>query len=65
YSKLEINRNHVADSIKLKKLKYGLNIIEWLLPQIKNPVYIVNSKIDTVSLKYLTLEMFKKKILKS
>ncbi|MFX0048337.1 MAG: 6-hydroxymethylpterin diphosphokinase MptE-like protein, partial [Candidatus Hermodarchaeota archaeon] len=45
YSKLEINRNHVADSIKLKKLKYGLKIIEWLLPQIKNPVYFVNSKI--------------------
>ncbi|MFW9948657.1 MAG: 6-hydroxymethylpterin diphosphokinase MptE-like protein [Candidatus Thorarchaeota archaeon] len=59
YSKLEINRNHVADSIKLKKLQYGLKVIEWLLPQIKNPVYIVNSKIDNVSLKYLTLEKFR------
>lgn len=62
YSKLEIKRNHIANSIKLKKLEYGLKVIEWLLPQIKNPVYIVNSKIDSVNLKYLTLEMFKKKI---
>ena len=65
YSKLEIKRNHLADSIKLKKLQYGLKIIEWLLIQIKNPVYIVNSKIDAVNLKYLTLEMFKNKILNS
>jgi len=63
YSKFEINRNHVADSIKLKKLQYGLKVIEWLLPQIKNPVHIVNSKIDNVSLKYLTLEMFRNMML--
>lgn len=64
YSKLEIERNHVADSVKLKKLQYGLKLIEWLLPKINNPVYFVNSKIDTINLKCLTLEMFKKKILK-
>jgi len=64
YSKLEIERNHIADSVKLKKLQYGLKLIEWLLPKINNPVYIVNSKIDTINLKCLTLEMFKKKILK-
>ncbi|NVM19733.1 MAG: DUF115 domain-containing protein [Candidatus Lokiarchaeota archaeon] len=65
YSKLEMERNHVADPIKLKKLQYGLKLIEWLLPKINNPVYFVNSKIDMVNLKCLTLEMFKNKYLKS
>ncbi|MBY9012697.1 MAG: DUF115 domain-containing protein [Candidatus Lokiarchaeota archaeon] len=64
YSKPEIERNQVADIVKLKKLQYGLKLIEWLLLQIKNPVYIVNSKTETVNLKHLSLEMFKSKILK-
>jgi uncharacterized Rossmann fold enzyme len=64
YSKPEIERNQVADIVKLKKLQYGLKLIEWLLLQIKNPVYIVNSKTETVNLKHLSLEMFKCKILK-
>jgi len=59
YSKLEIEKNHIAEPIKLKKLQYGLQIIEWLLAKVKNPVYIVNSKIATVNLQYLTLEKFK------
>lgn len=64
YSKLEIGKNHIAEPIKLKKLQYGLQIIEWLLTKIKNPVYIVNSKIATVNLQYLTLEKFKNKFLR-
>ena len=63
YSKIEIERNHLANPIKLRKLRYGLEILGWLLPQIRNSVYIVNSKIDIVNLKHLTLEMFKNKIL--
>lgn len=63
YSKIELERNHLANPIKLKKLQYGLEIINWLLPQIKNPVYIINSKVDIVNMKHLTLEMFKNKIL--
>lgn len=63
YSKIEFERNHLANPIKLKKLQYGLEIINWLLPQIRNLVYIVDSKVDIVNLKHLTLEMFKKKIL--
>ena len=64
YSKLEIEKNHIAEPIKLKKLQYGLKLIEWLLTKIKNPVYIVNSKIATVNLQYLTLEKFKNKVLR-
>jgi uncharacterized Rossmann fold enzyme len=63
YSKIGMKTNHFASPIKLKKLKYGLQIIEWLLPQIKNSVYSVNSKIDSVNLKHLTLEEFKNHIL--
>jgi hypothetical protein len=54
----------MAEPIKLKKLEYGLQIIEWLLTTIKNPVYIVNSEISTVNLQYLSLEMFKNKVLR-
>jgi len=64
YSKPEMERNHIADPIKLKKLQYGLRIIEWLLPQIQNPVYFINSKIDIVNMENITLEMFKEKISK-
>lgn len=63
YSKPDMERNHVADPIKLKKLQYGLEIIKWLLLHIKNPVYFVNSKIDALNLKKLTLEKFKNKII--
>jgi len=64
YSKLEIEKNHIAKPIKLKKLEYGLQIIEWILTKIKNPVYLVNSKIATVNLQYLTLEKFKNMVLR-
>ena len=63
YSKPEMERNHVANPIKLKKLHYGLKIMEWLLPQIKNSVYFVNSQIDQENLNNLTLKMFRNKII--
>ena len=63
YSKPEIQQNHKANPIKLKKLQYALQIFEWLLIRIKNPVYIINSKIISDNLKNLTLEMFEEKIL--
>ncbi len=65
YSKPEIEENHRASPIKLKKLQYALQIVEWLLNRIKNPVYIINSEIISDNLKNLTLEMFKEKILES
>ena len=63
YSKPEIQKNHKASPIKLKKLQYALQIIEWLMNRIKNPAYIINSKIISDNFKNLTLEMFKEKIL--
>lgn len=63
YSKPEIRRNHKASPIKLKKLQYALQIIEWLMSRIKNPAYIINSNIISDNFKNLTLEMFKEKIL--
>ncbi len=65
YSKPELEKNHKASPIKLKKLQYALQIVEWLLNRIKNPVYIINSEITSNNLKNLTLEMFKEKILEN
>jgi uncharacterized Rossmann fold enzyme len=65
YSKPEIEKNHKASPIKLKKLQYALQIVEWLLNRIKNPVYIINSKVISDKIKNLTLEMFKEKILEN
>ena len=65
YSKPELEENHKASPIKLKKLQYGLQIVEWLLNRIKKPVYIINSEIISDNLKNLTLEMFKEKILEN
>ncbi|GAG83189.1 unnamed protein product [marine sediment metagenome] len=64
YSKPDVEKNYIAEPIKLKKLQYGLQIIEWLLTKIENPVFIVNSKIATVNLQYLTLEKFKNKVVR-
>ena len=65
YSKTEIEENYKASPIKLKKLQYALQIVEWLLNRIKNPVYIINSKIISDNLKNLTLEMLKEKFLEN
>jgi uncharacterized Rossmann fold enzyme len=65
YSKPEMQEDQVAEPIKLKKLQYGLDIIEWLLPQIKNPIYFVNSQIGNERVKNLTLKMFENKIIEN
>jgi uncharacterized Rossmann fold enzyme len=64
YSKPEMQKDRVATPIKLKKLQYGIKIIDWLLPQIKIPVYFVNSQHDHSKLNNLTLHEFEKKIMK-
>lgn len=62
FSKPEMQRNQIADPIKFKKLQYGLKLIKWLLPHIKNPVYFVNSQIKNNSLNCLSLKKFENKI---
>ncbi|HUW91455.1 MAG TPA: 6-hydroxymethylpterin diphosphokinase MptE-like protein [Candidatus Nanopelagicaceae bacterium] len=61
YSKPNNEKNYLADPIKLKKLKYALQIIEWLLPKIKIPLYLINTKSISDKFDYLTLEAFKER----
>ncbi len=61
YSKPNREKNYLADPIKLKKLQYALQIIEWLIPKIKIPMYLINAKPISDKFNYLTLEAFKER----
>ncbi|TES93889.1 MAG: DUF115 domain-containing protein [Promethearchaeota archaeon] len=61
YSKPNHEKNYLADPIKFKKLQYALQIIEWLIPKIKIPLYLINTKPISDKLNYLTLEAFKER----
>jgi hypothetical protein len=61
YSKPNHEKNYLADPIKLKKLQYALQIIEWLIPKIKIPMYLINSKPISDKFNYLTLKAFKER----
>jgi len=61
YSKLNHEKNYLADPIKFKKLQYALQIIEWLIPKIKIPLYLINTTPISDKLNYLTLEAFKER----
>ena len=58
YSKPNHEKNYLADPIKLKKLKYAMEIIEWLIPKIKIPFFLINTKQISDKFNYLTLEAF-------
>ncbi|MHA1473118.1 MAG: hypothetical protein ACTSQW_08490, partial [Promethearchaeota archaeon] len=58
YSKLNRENDYLAGSIKLKKLRYALAILEWLIPKIKIPLYLINTKPISEKFNYLTLEAF-------
>jgi len=61
YSKPNREKNYLADPIKLKKLQYALQIIEWLIPKVKIPIYLINTKPISDKFNYLTLEAFKER----
>ena len=61
YSKPNQAGNYLADPIKLKKLKYALQIIEWLIPKVKIPLYLINTKPISDKFIYLTLETLKER----
>jgi uncharacterized Rossmann fold enzyme len=61
YSKPNKEKNYLADPIKLKKLQYALQIIEWLIPKVRIPLYLINTKPISNKFRYLTLEAFKNK----
>jgi uncharacterized Rossmann fold enzyme len=61
YSKPNHEKNYLADPIKFKKLQYALQIIEWLIPKIKIPLYLINTIPISDKLNYLTLDAFKER----
>ncbi len=61
YSKPHHEKNYLANPIKLKKLQYALQIIEWLMPKVKIPTYLINTKPISDKFNYLTLEAFKER----
>ncbi len=64
YSKISIKKNQEANSIKVKKLQYALELIQWLKKMIINPIYFVNSDIIVDNFTYLSIEEFFKVCLK-
>ncbi|MFX1411044.1 MAG: 6-hydroxymethylpterin diphosphokinase MptE-like protein [Promethearchaeota archaeon] len=63
YSKLEMDKDQVGNSIKVKKLKIAIKLIIWLTSFIKNKLYFVNSSHIPDPFKNLSLEEFRKLIL--
>ena len=61
YSKLDVNENQEGNAIKIKKLKFAIELIEWIMHLIKNEIYFVNSKFISDKFNYLSIEEFKKK----
>jgi len=61
YSKPNHENYYLADPIKLKKLQYALQIIEWLMPKVKIPMYLINTKQISNKFNYLTLEAFRER----
>ncbi|MHA1292557.1 MAG: 6-hydroxymethylpterin diphosphokinase MptE-like protein [Promethearchaeota archaeon] len=59
YSKPSFNSNKKASYKKLKKLKYAVKLIEWLLGRINNEIYFVNSEPVSDKFKYINIREFK------
>jgi uncharacterized Rossmann fold enzyme len=58
YSKLELERNQESSLIKQKKLQFGIKLLEWLKPKIKNKIFIVNSIKISDKFNYISLDQF-------
>ncbi|MEJ2296649.1 MAG: hypothetical protein P8Y23_18020 [Candidatus Lokiarchaeota archaeon] len=58
YSKPEYQRNHKANKVKTKKLKYAAYLLDWLYDYIENQIYFVNSKSPAQKYENLNLQQF-------
>ena len=55
YSKLNLKKNLEGTKNKIKKLRYGIELLEWIKPRIKNEVYVVNSNIFSDKFNYISV----------
>lgn len=62
YSKPFIKKDIKATKIKSKKLKYAKELIEWLINNINNDIFLVNSESKSPFFKKLSLETFLKTV---
>ena len=56
YSKPSLTEHHQGTPSKLKKLKYAVKLIEWLIERIDNEIFFLNAKFVSKRFKYLTVE---------
>ncbi|MBY8989498.1 MAG: DUF115 domain-containing protein [Candidatus Lokiarchaeota archaeon] len=55
YSKLNLKKNLKGTKSKIKKLRYGIELLEWIKTRIKNEVYVVNSNIFSDKFNYISV----------
>jgi uncharacterized Rossmann fold enzyme len=55
YSKLGINENYKGTESKIMKLKYGIELLEWIKPKVRNKVFFVNSKNISDKFSYISV----------
>jgi uncharacterized Rossmann fold enzyme len=60
YSKPNMKENRQADTIKIKKLEYAVNLLEWIIKRIENDIYFVNSEVVSNKFQYVSIKEFMK-----
>ena len=55
YSKLDIKSDQEGTLIKKKKLRYAIELLEWIKTKIVNEMYFVNSEIVSDKFKYISI----------
>ncbi|MFX1375025.1 MAG: 6-hydroxymethylpterin diphosphokinase MptE-like protein [Promethearchaeota archaeon] len=62
YSKLDIESDQEGNLTKKKKLRYAVELLEWINTKIINEIYFVNSDIISDKFKYISIEDLLKSI---
>jgi len=56
YSKPSFTKDQKGGSIKKKKLKYAVELLEWLFKDLENKIYFINSKKVSDKFNYISLD---------
>lgn len=62
YSKPKMETQKKANPIKLKKLEFAVELLEWLIPQLRSEVYFVNCKKSSNKFNYISIEEYKEMV---
>ena len=58
YSKLNIEKNQEGSPIKKKKLRYAIELINWIKDKLKNEIYFINSALRSINFPNLSIIEF-------